>query len=297
MPSYFISCEQSDKSTSETANAITTFDEKQLQLFNDYIQRLKDYPQFSNNSTSDSPLNWKYDHAAPEVDALIKTQYLNKIANDSSEIDKFINLMEWIHDITQSDGELGNPDTLNSVAIINYVKAQNHAVNCRMKSIVLNEILLAQGYYSRRISFKPSQFDGDSHSIVTVYINEMQKWICLDPTFNTYFYDNVGHLLSFIEIRDTYAKGKIPNFRSINMPQKAPLKLAGIEFSSYNQWYSVYMAKNCFRVSCPQISKFSYENSQKLIYINLLPVGYLDDQSNVNSISTTNRYEFFQKPF
>lgn len=295
--SFLVYCKQSEKSKLNINQNMPAFNENQQRLFDSYIHRLNDFPTIISDPKSEKQLNWKYYRDTPELEKLIKTYNLKNEVDYDNEIETFLNLMDWVHIATQSEGDLGNPDTLNSAAIINYVKTQNRAVNCRMKSIVLNEILLAFGYYSRRISFKPSQFDGDSHSIVTVYSYEMQKWICLDPTFNTYFHDARHNLLSYLEIRQAYTNGDIPSFRSINISPEYPLKLAGIEFSTYDQWYSVYMAKNCFRVSCPQISKFGHENSDDLNYLNLLPYGYIEDRSDSNTISTTNSTEFFKRPF
>jgi|GEM_PF-2055016 len=275
-----------------------SFNQHQQNLFNTYIQRIQDFPNFTSDEQSPIQIEWKYNRTSSELTNLIKTNHLKEIAGDGTEIDLFLNLMEWVHRATQSEEKIGNPDTLNAVAILNYVKTQNRALNCRMKSIVLNEILTGLGYYSRRISCKPSQFDGDSHSIVTVYSMTLNKWICLDPTFNTFFHDHLGNILSYIEIRNTYRSGVIPRFRSININPKGPLMLSGIEFQNYDQWYGVYMAKNCFKVSCPQISKFGYESSESPRRVYLVPFGYsLENQEKTNSLFTTNSNSFFQKPY
>lgn len=293
---YFINCKQSEKAAADASKSVPALNAEQQKLLDGYIQRLQEFPKFSNEVTEDNTCNWKYDLNSPDLDNLKKTYDLKTIIGTGTEIEGFLNLTDWVHRITKSQGELGNPDTLTSIAIINYVKTRNHAVNCKMKAIVLNEILLSFGYYSRRISFMPSIFDGDLHSIVTVYSNELKKWVCLDPTFNTYFHDADGNLLGYLEIRDAYTSGRIPEFRSINMTREYPLRMAGIEFYGYDQWYSVYMAKNCFRASCPQTSQFGYDTLDDRILVNLLPVGYTEDNPSVNTISTNNSYVFFQQP-
>ena len=301
-----ISCTREQKAkdvTAESSRAVETnaaaefaFNQDQQELLDNYVQRLKDFPNFTAGSPSEKSLDWKYYPAASELADLIDKHDLESVMGDGTEMKRFINLMDWVHNATYSEGDLGNPDTLNAAAIINYVKTEKRAVNCKMKSVVLNELLLAFGYYSRRISCKPSQFDGDLHSIVAVYCSESGKWVCLDPTFNTYFHDTAGNLLGYLEIRGAYANGEIPAFRSIQISHQNPLMLQGIEFPSYDQWYAVYMAKNCFQASCPRISRFGYENSESRSLVDLVPEGFTVKDRKTGTIVTSNSDDFFRKP-
>ncbi|MBN1996808.1 hypothetical protein JW935_04590 [candidate division KSB1 bacterium] len=268
---------------------------EQKKMFKTYIRRIQEYPDFADNDLSKIPIDWQYSINSSELNGFIERNQLKKIADAGSDIDKFLNLMDWVHAKTESKGELGNPDTLNAPAILRYVERNNCAVNCWMKSIVLNEILLSFGYYSRRISFMPAVFDGDSHSIVTVFCPPLEKWICLDPTFNTYFYDESGEMMSYCEIRNAYKSGKTPSFRSIRLNPGGALKLAGKSFDRYDQWYMVYMAKNCFRASCPLTSAYGYENSASPVKAYLLPKGYDVDKKD-SCVYTTNSLMFFAKP-
>ncbi len=195
---------------------------------------------------------------------------------------------------------------LSTPAIIDFVEKGNHAVNCQMKAIVLTEVLLAQGFRARRISCRPAQFDGDSHAIVMVYSDARQNWICLDPTFNTYFHDEAGGVLGFAEIRQGYASGTLPQFRSITLPRSAPLMLAGIPFDTYDAWYAVYMAKNCFSISSPLKSEFGYESSAAASWVWLLPLNYEPEEMGYTGsrsshgqskrFLTRNLDYFFKKP-
>jgi len=290
------SCDSSKKINLEVEGIPPVLNEEQQTLFDTYFQRLKEFPNIRSDSTSNTSLGWEYDQTVPELADFVVTHNLRDVMGDGTEIERFIYLMEWVHEKTYSEKELGNPDTLNSLAILNYITTQKRAVNCRMKSIVLNEILLSLGYCSRRLSCKPSLFDGDSHAIVTVYSNEMDKWICLDPTFNTFFHDGEGNVLSYVEIRNAYTNGEIPAFRAIPLTPTGSLMLSGIAFETYDQWYAVYMAKNCFKASCPQHSKFGYEDSEGLTYVYLLPKGYVAEDLGNDAIFTYNSRDFFKKP-
>jgi hypothetical protein len=178
-----------------------------------------------------------------------------------------------------------------------FVETKGIAVNCRMYTIALNELLLALGYHSRRISFRPSRPDGDTHSLVTVYSDVWEKWVCLDPTFNTYFRDESGEILGYLEIRERYTEGNIPMFRPITIDLDWTLRTAGCEFNSYDTWYAVYMAKNCFQATCPLKSAFGYESTKGLSWVTLLPSGFQqDNKAKPRRFSTSSSGFFFGKP-
>jgi hypothetical protein len=272
--------------------------DRQREMFDGYVELLRSYPRFESVEAANELPSWT---DAPSGDpSLMKMseQYgLKEIAGQRSEADRFVRLMEWAHRVTNGQGDIGRPDVLNAPAIIEFVRSTGHALDCRVKAIVLNEALLALGYHSRRISFQPARHDGDTHSVVIVFSRDHNKWVCLDPTFNTYFHDRNGELLGYLEIRDAYRSGRAPLFRSITVPVRGQLMLAGQPFDGYDSWYVVYMAKNCFKVSCPQRSAFGYESSDSPRSIALLPVGYESDSTGrTNTTFTTNARYFFGHP-
>jgi len=248
-------------------------------MFEEFVKRLQDYPRFDTAENFEGLPEWKYSGPEdPNLKNLIEEHELEKMAGNGTEIERFLNLMEWVHPLLSQDGEMGIPEVINTPRIIDFVKNKGYSVNCWMKAVVLNEALLSLGFRARRISCKPSKADGNSHSIVMVFSNTKQKWICLDPTFNTYFHDESGGILGFLEIRERYMTGEMPPFRSINVPKKAPLTLHGTPFDSYDEWYAVYMAKNCFRLSCPLKSAFGYESSESPSWVFLSPSAYQPDE-------------------
>ena len=265
----------------------------QKELFDRFTERLREYPDFGAGTRSSGLPEWEtMNQNEPALRKLADNYRLDQVAGNGPELQKMINLMEWAHSTLFYVNAVSNPDTLNADAIIRYARTQNCEVNCRMKSIVLNEALLSLGFFSRRISGLPSQFDGDTHSIVTVWSDTYDKWICLDPTFNTYFMDVSGKPMGILEVRDLYRSGQIPGFRSICIPKKWALKLSGVNFETYDLWYAVYMAKNCFRFSCPPVSAYNYESSENQIRLNLNPSGYESD----GSLNTDDADFFFRKP-
>ncbi|GAF80955.1 unnamed protein product [marine sediment metagenome] len=279
-------------------NMVIVLKDYQKKMLDEYIERLQDYPKFDTGEKFNNLPKWEYCKPdAPSLSKLSNEYNLKDVAGSGTEIEKMLNLMDWVHRVTSSKGEIGNPEVLNAPSIIEFVRSKGLSVNCKMKSIVLNEILLSFGYHSRRISLKPSKFDGDSHSIVMVFSNTHKKWICLDPTFNTYFHNDSGEILGYIEIREIYRKGEIPKFRPIQFTIRPPLMLAGKRFDSYDEWYAVYMAKNCFQAASPQKSAFGYESSESTNWILLLPSNFQSDEiGRVNTYITHNPEYFFQEP-
>ena len=74
LSSCFISCEQSEKSKFDPNEFVPAFNENQKELFDNYVHRLQEFPNISNDFPSETQLNWKYYHSSPELDNLI-TKY------------------------------------------------------------------------------------------------------------------------------------------------------------------------------------------------------------------------------
>jgi hypothetical protein len=273
--------------------------ERQKQMFDNFVKRLGEFPSSGEADGVQELPQWMYSlPGEPDLKNLNKEHNLKRIAGKGGKIETFLNLKDWVHTRLSVDGEVGKPERLDTPSIFNYVDISHHAVNCRMKSIVLNEALLALGYRSRRISFIPSIADSDTHSMVTVFSQTLQKWICLDPTFNTHFYDASGNIMGFLEIREAYKKGEIPNFRSIQIPIEGPLVLHGERFDSYDAWYAVYIAKNCFQAMCPLKSELGYESSETPAWICLIPLKFKPETATkVKTYFTSDQGYFFHKPY
>jgi hypothetical protein len=282
-------------------NDMIVLSEKQKSAYNVFIDRLKEYPSFDTSSNKNSLPSWIYTNSNDENLNRLREKYdLEKVAGKGNEIERLINLMEWVHKMLhRNEAEYGVPKEKDAFSIIEFVQEKGNYINCKMKSLVLNEVLLSLGYSSRRIIFKPIAPEGDVHSIVSVYSTTLRKWICLDPTFNTYFVDESGEILGFLDIREIYKTGIAPNFKSIIIPMDDPLRLWGIPFDSYNNWYAVYMAKNSFQVLCPVKSEFAYESSEDAKYVLLSPkefnINVGDNKPNWVFVKDMNY--FFEKPF
>lgn len=76
-----------------------------------------------------------------------------------------------------------------------------------------------------------------------------------------------------MEIRKQYLNRKDIQFKGIEIDKRWTLILNGIVCETYDEWYKIYMAKNCFRFAFPQKSKFNYSNADAR-YVFANPLGY-----------------------
>ena len=251
-------------------------------MFREYTQRLRDYPAFATGEAQPVPPRWYYAPADdPGFRELVARYDLETIAGQGGECDRALRVMDWVHRILTTTGEVTRPPILTAPEIISYVAAGN-TIYCQPRAIVLAECLSALGFHARYLSLNPLSFDSDSHSVVAVYARSLEKWIMLDPTFNTYFHDQSGTPLSYSEVREIYRRGNIPAFRPITLDMQGVLRLRGVEYFSYDEWYAVYMAKNTFWAFSPLETSYGYHATDAPKWVALAPDGYEPDETIVS---------------
>jgi hypothetical protein len=166
---------------------------------------LKKHPAFSANGLG-YPVDVNYYYAPLTDDNLrkLREKYdLEKIAGRSSEIDSIINLMRWVYQLTGHANEPEIPKELNALNLIRLAKVEHKSINCFMKTVILNEVFLAMGFYSRQTHLLPhSNEEDESHFITSVYSRSLGKWILMDPDFGVYVTDHKGNILGVAEIRN-----------------------------------------------------------------------------------------------
>ena len=205
----------------------------------------------------------------PNLQKIRQDLKLDSIAGKGSELSQIFNLLHWVHNLVRHDGSSNNPTLKNAIELINICKVENRGVNCRMLATILNECYLSMGIKSRYITCMPKEtnFD-DCHVINMVYSRELEKWIWIDPTFDSYVMDEKGNLLGIQEVRERLVKG-MPlvinadaNWNRENLQTK--------EDYLYN-----YMAKNLYRLQTPLNSEYdteTWKSGKEVTYIELLPI-------------------------
>ena len=237
-----------------------------------YITRLREFPEFDSREGA-TLLEFSYAGAAEERLVFLRGAY--GIAPATSSVDllpQALDSMSWVFGQFRHTGSAVDIPATNALDIL--ARADEGTFDCTHKAVVLNEVLLARGLPSRVITCIPQHFDMDRHVAVIVFAAEQNKWVFLDPTFNTYFPDGQAGALGPIEIRDAYRQGRNPSFAEIPIDKQWTLALAGKEYDSYQDWYTTYMAKNCFRFSSPTVSSFGSSGSSATQMAFLNPTGY-----------------------
>lgn len=164
--------------------------------------------------------------------------------------------------------------------IIEYAKGNKKMLNCAMHSIVLTEMLTAIGYKSRSIQCLPfDPIDNDSHFINIVFIQSLNKWIALDPSFSTMFINRKGEHLNLKELREYYIKNI--TFEVVRYTRF----LNNEKFDEVQ--YKAYLAKNLFRFACIQSSLFT--QAYNIIYY-LEPRGYRQNNYEKEDEKVSNRF-------
>jgi len=267
----------------------------------DYLRPLRDYPHFSHCTDEGSRLFTYSEPDDPQLVELRNSYSLCEVAGEGDTWDRAMRLSSWTFDQLFCVGPNISPEPPNSLNILAH--RQQGSLYCYYKAIVLNEALLSIGIPSRLLWCYPHRFELDCHVVVILYVAELAGWVLLDPTFNTYFHDDDGTPLSVLEIRSRYRDGRLPLFRHILIDKRWPLVMNGVLCETYDQWYQLYMAKNCFRFSSPADNRFGCSSDASVARVFLNPSGFhATDQYDMNTknpemnVYTSNAGSFFARP-
>lgn len=224
----------------------------------------------------------------PDLIRLRTTWKLEEVAGNGDDTSRLLNLLHWVHAQVRYDGSSSNPEPRNAMSLLEVCKKEGRGINCRMMATVLNEACLALGYQARHITCLPlDEKDPDCHVITAVWVEGRGKWVYLDPTFNGYFTDSKGNLLSIAEVRAGIISGE-----SLNVSDD--LNSNGQKKAS--EEYLNYMAKNLLRLQCPQESAFGYESRKgDRFYVELDPLT-VPSKGEKGTIYTHDSVAFWARP-
>jgi hypothetical protein len=190
----------------------------------------------------------------------------------ASCLERALNLMHHVHTELFCPGDQVTP-TSNNIYGIMAVKQQG-ALFCSYQAIVLTEMLLSMGVPCVRLTCTPRTFDYDRHVVTLAHMPELDRWVLLDPTFDTCFLDADGLPMAPDTIRRAYLAGGVPRFQPIAIDKQWTLVLNGVVYETYDEWYAVYMAKDLFRFTCPAESRFGDSDCHSWYVLN--PNGYAE---------------------
>lgn len=193
---------------------------------------------------------------------------LNEIAGTKKDFNKAVNLLHWISSNVYHDGNYDNHVTNTAMELFNYAfgKGEGHGINCRSLSLALTECLLAVGIKARALYIMPfSPYDFDNHVVCEAWIEELNKWVMLDPTYNLYTtFNNIP--LNTYELR-------------VHLSNQ-DLEIIYNNEANYNgspinkEEIKTYYAKDLFRFMVSDIQGANSENIDGRRLINITPCGY-----------------------
>jgi len=235
----------------------------------DYLKILKKAAKYNTSDRRTIPQFTYQSSNDPNLVTLRTTFNLDSIAGKGNEVSKMLNLLHWVHNLIQHDGNKSNPEIKNAKSMISVCKKEHRGLNCRGLAIILNECYLAMGFQSRFVTCmqKDTVFK-DCHVINMVFSKDLNKWLWMDPTNDAYVMNEKGELLSIQEVRERIINGK----PLLLNPDANWNHRCSINKKEY--LYS-YMAKNLYRMECSVVSEYDSETREKgrvSTYVELLPL-------------------------
>ena len=217
---------------------------------------------------------------------------LDSVAGQGDELSKIINLLHFAHDNIRHDGSNQAFAELDAIDLYNYYKTTGKGVNCRQLAISLCEMYLSMGIPARYVTCMPADsLDYECHVINTVWSEQLQKWLYIDPTMDAWVTDENGTMLSIAEVRQ-----RLINDQPLVLCETANWNHESQQTKEY--YLETYMAKNLYYFVCKKLNRFNpeslYRNNDPADDVRLIPVGFVNN--NWKCDTTTDPEVFWAKP-
>jgi hypothetical protein len=217
---------------------------------------------------------------------------LDSVAGQGDELSKIINLLHFAHDNMRHDGNNRAFAEMDAIDLYNYCKTTGRGINCRQLAISLCEMYLSMGIPARYVTCMPADpLDFECHVINTVWSEQLQKWLYIDPTMDAWVMDENGTMLSIAEVRE-----RLINDQPLVLCETANWNHESQQTKEY--YLDYYMAKNLYYFVCKKYSRFNPESDYRPNPaeedIRLIPVGFVNN--NWKCDTTTDPDIFWTKP-
>jgi hypothetical protein len=253
-----------------------------VSLGREWMSLLKKHSTFSAKSPG-YPVEVTFQYAAPtneNLQRLRETYDLEAIAGKGSETDRIINLTRWVFQLTGHANEPEIPKELNAFNLIHLAKDEHMQINCFMKTVILNEVFLAMGFFSRWTHLLPhSKEEEESHFITSVYSRTLEKWILMDPDFGVYVTDKKGNILGVAEIRSRLIAGQPLLVKDVVNVSRSVFAKTWEKLRNFIDGadYPWFLSDFIFKIRCPQVSMFNQRSRPNKVYFELIPDGYHEE--------------------
>lgn len=134
--------------------------------------------------------------------------------NEASEFEFVKSALNWVTSQWKHDGMNQPPDSFSALDILQSVHNKHLRYRCVEYGIVLSDLLQSYGFIARKVALRSPNVAyggfGQGHVAMEVWLNDLNKWIFLDPQFGTYMTKpNSAEPLNYYEIYEQKKSGKM----------------------------------------------------------------------------------------
>lgn len=241
----------------------------------------------------DAKIDFRYQPKESKNLRMVRDYFkLDSVVGQGDELSKIINLLHFAHDNIRHDGSNKAFAELDAIDLYYYYKTTGKGVNCRQLAISLCEMYLSMGIPARYVTCMPADsLDYECHVINTVWSEQLQKWLYIDPTMDAWVTDENGTMLSIAEVRE-----RLINDQPLVLCETANWNHESQQTKEY--YLETYMAKNLYYFVCKKLNRFNpeslYRNNDPADDVRLIPVGFVNN--NWKCDTTTDPEVFWAKP-
>lgn len=188
--------------------------------------------------------------------------YMKGYSDNTDEL--AFGLLHFVSSNFHHKGDVILPAHRKVTDIISEARKTSGNTNCRGLSIILSELLRANGIKARLVTCKPFEEPFEDCHVVVDCILPSGKRVMLDPTYNLFLRDENGELVSLEGLRQGIIKGT---------------KFVANEDASYNggdfnlEDYINYMAKNTVRFTS-NVRLADLTDEEEKDEVELVPANY-----------------------
>lgn len=129
----------------------------------------------------------------------LRNQIDLNINKEIPTIDKVKDILCWISSHVRHEGK--SLYLKPGEKIVCYLNSKPIYLNCRGIAKLFSEIALSEGIKTKIVFMFPKIKSNNSHVVNDVYIQEINKWIMVDPMISSFFSNKENKPLSIVEVR------------------------------------------------------------------------------------------------
>lgn len=176
------------------------------------ITNMMDLDKIEFSSDRDRNINLTYDN---DIDNAYLKELRSKYPVDSvanlgkTDLEKIRAIASWVHNLWEHDG-WNEPEKNDAIFILDEVK-KGKRFRCVEYGIVTTACLNSIGIKARTLFLKTKDVEtresGAGHVVLEAYVNDLKKWIMIDPQMDIIPHHN-GYPLNAVEFQQTITDGK-----------------------------------------------------------------------------------------